>query len=64
MNADIQQIKQVREAERRRLRELPWPEKLELLDKLRDRHLWLRQMRREIADAAQERPGITESAGM
>jgi len=43
VNTDIQQIVQSKEAERRRLRELPWLEKLEMLDKLRDRHLLLRQ---------------------
>ena len=40
-----QKTLQAKEAERRRLRELPWLEKLEMLDNLRDRHLWLRQIR-------------------
>lgn len=42
---DIQQIVKSKEAERRRLRELPWLEKLEMLDRLRDRHRWLQQTR-------------------
>jgi hypothetical protein len=45
VNSDLQKIIQSKEAGRRRLRELPWLEKLEMLDKLRDRHLFLRQMR-------------------
>ena len=45
MSTDIQQIVQSKEAERRRLRALPWLEKLEMLDKLRDRHLLLQQTR-------------------
>ena len=45
MSTDIQQIVQSKEGERRRLRALPWLEKLEMLDKLRDRHLLLRQTR-------------------
>jgi hypothetical protein len=45
VNPDLQHIIQSKEAERRRLRALPWLEKLEMLDKLRDRHLWLRQTR-------------------
>jgi len=36
---------QSKDAERRRLRALPWLEKLEMLDKLRERHLLLRQTR-------------------
>ena len=44
MNTDIQQIVQSKEAERRRLRALPWLEKLEMLDKLRERHLSLQRM--------------------
>ena len=63
MSANIQQIKQAREAERRRLRELPWPEKLEILDKLRDRHLWLRQMRGEGTDAARVGSEVKQSTG-
>ena len=51
MSKDIQQTVRSKEAERRRLRELPWLEKLELLDRLRDRHLWLRGMRRERGSA-------------
>ena len=55
MNPDIQQIVQSKEAERRRLRDLPWLEKLEMLDKLRARHLFLRQMRPKLAvPAAQD----------
>jgi hypothetical protein len=45
VSSDIQQIVQSTEAARRRLRALPWLEKLEMLDKLRDRHLFLRQTR-------------------
>ncbi len=45
VNTDISQIVQSKEAERCRLRMLPWLEKLEMLDKLRDRHLLLRQTR-------------------
>jgi len=45
VSTDIQQIMQSKEAERRRLRALPWLEKLEMLDKLRDRHLFLRRTR-------------------
>ncbi len=45
MNADLQSIIQSKEAERRRLRALPWLEKLEMLDKLRQRHVWLQTMR-------------------
>ena len=44
MSTDLQHILQSKEAERRRLRDLPWTEKLEMLDRLRDRHLLLRQM--------------------
>ncbi|MDD5199387.1 MAG: hypothetical protein PHC88_06245 [Terrimicrobiaceae bacterium] len=44
MSTDLQQILQSKDAERRRLRDLPWTEKLEILDRLRDRHLLLRQM--------------------
>ena len=43
MNTDWQKIAKAKEAARRQLRELPWVEKLEKLDKLRDRHLLLRQ---------------------
>ena len=43
MNTDLQQIVQSKEAERRRLRALPWLEKLEMLDRLRDRHLLLQR---------------------
>lgn len=39
MNPDLQHIIQSKEAERRRLRALPWLEKLEMLDRLRERHL-------------------------
>jgi hypothetical protein len=51
MSTDIQHIVQSKEAERRRLRALPWQEKLEILDKLRDRHLAIRQMRPRKAKA-------------
>ncbi len=39
MSTDIHRIVQSKETERRRLRALPWLEKLEMLDRLRDRHL-------------------------
>ncbi|MGI8437504.1 MAG: hypothetical protein ACR2NX_11460 [Chthoniobacterales bacterium] len=39
----MQRVVQAKEAERRRLRELPWLEKLKLLEKLRDRQSILRQ---------------------
>ncbi|MGI8605529.1 MAG: hypothetical protein ACR2OZ_21345 [Verrucomicrobiales bacterium] len=45
MSADLQHIIQSKEAERRRLRALPWLQKLDLLDKLRARQVWLREMR-------------------
>jgi hypothetical protein len=45
MNPDMQHIIKSKEAERRRLRNLPWLEKVELLDKLRQRHVWLRSLR-------------------
>jgi hypothetical protein len=45
MSADIQRIAQAKTAERRPLRELAWLEKLEMLDKLRDRQTLLRQTR-------------------
>ncbi len=44
MNPDLQHIIQSKEAERRRLRALPWLEKLEMLDRLRERHLALERM--------------------
>ena len=53
VKTDIEHIVEAKEVERRRLRELPWLEKLEMLDRLRDRHLWLRQMRVRPAKAAQ-----------
>jgi len=45
MSTDMPQIIQSKEAERRRLRNLPWLEKLVLLDKLRQRQMWLKTMR-------------------
>jgi hypothetical protein len=45
VSPEIQQIIQSKEAERCRLRALPWLEKLEMLDKLRDRHILLRSTR-------------------
>lgn len=45
MSAYLQTILQAKEAERRRLRNLPWLEKLEMLDKLRERQVWLQTMR-------------------
>lgn len=43
--ADLPSILAAKEAERRRLQNLPWLEKLEMLDKLRERHLWLKTLR-------------------
>ena len=54
MNPDLQHIIQAKEAERRRLRALPWPEKLEMFDRLRERHLSLQRM--------QPRPAQTQLA--
>jgi len=45
VSKDIKHIVQSKETERRRLRALPWLEKLEMLDKLRDRHLLLQKTR-------------------
>jgi hypothetical protein len=56
VNPDLQQIVQSKEAERRRLRELPWLEKLEMLDKLRERHLFLRQMQPKPMQIISSRP--------
>jgi len=42
VSTDFQQIVKSKEAERRRLRELPWLEKMEMLDRWRVRHLLLR----------------------
>jgi len=53
MSTDFQKIIQSKDAERRRLRDLPWLEKLEMLDKLRDRHLWLRNVREAGQGSAQ-----------
>ena len=47
----MQQIIQSKETERRRLQALPWLEKLEMLDKLRQRHVWLRSMRKPAGQA-------------
>jgi len=41
VSTDFQQIAKSKNAARQRLRELPWLEKLEMLDRLRDRHLLL-----------------------
>ncbi|HEY5893677.1 MAG TPA: hypothetical protein VIT91_10640 [Chthoniobacterales bacterium] len=43
MSTDFQQIAKSKDAERRRLRALPWLEKLEMLDRLRERHLLLQR---------------------
>lgn len=43
MTPEVQKIILSKDRERRRLRELPWIEKLEMLDRLRDRHLWIQQ---------------------
>jgi hypothetical protein len=44
VNSDLQHIIQSKEAERRRLRALPWLKKFEMLDRLRERHLSLQRM--------------------
>jgi hypothetical protein len=51
MNNSMLQIIQSQEAERRRLRELPWLEKLEMLDKLRQRNLRLQSFRERKGEA-------------
>jgi len=45
VNTEFQRVIQSKEAERRRSRELPWLEKLELLDKLRERQVLLGNMK-------------------
>jgi hypothetical protein len=45
VNPDLQHILQSKEAARRRSRTLPWLEKLEMLDRLRERHLSLQRMK-------------------
>lgn len=45
MSTAFEQIIKGKTVERRRLRELPWREKLEMLDKLRDRQLLLGSMK-------------------
>ncbi len=45
MSTEFAQIIRSKDAERRRLRELPWLEKLEMLDKLRERQLLLGSMK-------------------
>jgi len=42
VSTDFQQIVKSKNAARQHLRELPWLEKLEMLDRLRERHLLLR----------------------
>jgi len=49
VNPDLHRIIQSKEAERRRLRALPWLEKLEMLDRLRERHLSLQRMQPRLA---------------
>jgi hypothetical protein len=43
VSTDYQQIAKSKNAARQRLRELPWLEKLEMLDRLRERHLLLQR---------------------
>lgn len=57
MSTLMHQIIQSKEAERRRLRQLPWLVKLEMLDKLRQRHLWLRDQRTTCPGSYIEDPG-------
>lgn len=45
MSAVFKQIIKSKDAERRHLRDLPWLEKLAMLDKLRERQLLLRSMK-------------------
>jgi hypothetical protein len=46
VNSDpIKTIARSKDAERKRLRDLPWLEKLEMLDQLRDRHRMLQATR-------------------
>ena len=52
MSDPMQQIIQSKDAERRGLRELPWLEKLDMLTKLCQRHLWLQSMRKPAARAS------------
>jgi hypothetical protein len=54
VSTDFQQIARSKDAARRRLRALPWLEKLEILDRLRERHLLLQ---RTIPRAS--RPSVT-----
>jgi len=68
VSADIQQIMQSKEAERRRLRALPWLEKLKMPDFLRDRQLLLHQTRprrsasrRDCVKASRLRPSFGKS---
>jgi hypothetical protein len=51
VNPDLQHILQSKDAERRRRRALPWLEKLEMLDRLRERHLSLQRMQPRPAGA-------------
>lgn len=51
MSDPMQQIIRSKDAERRRLRELPWLEKLHMLTKLRQRHLWLQSFRERKGEA-------------
>ena len=60
VNSDLQHIIQSKEAERRRLRALPWLEKLEMLDRLRVRHLSLQRMQLRLAGT---RLGSAQSRG-
>jgi hypothetical protein len=53
VSAVLDQIIKSKDAERRRLRELPWPEKLELLDRLRERQLLLGRLRQQSATRRQ-----------
>ena len=45
MSVEMQRIIQAKEVERRRLRDLPWLEKLEMLDRLRSHQLWQQSTR-------------------
>ena len=58
-SSNLEKIIISKEAARERLRRLPWIEKLELLDRLRERHLMLRETR--VQAAAREEPKFQKS---
>jgi hypothetical protein len=56
MKTEMERILESKETQRRRLRELPWLEKLEILDRLRDRHLLLQRTRPVAAPPSERAP--------